>query len=399
MSLPTFAPFPSSEVRRQILPQEWTAYLDSCTSLADLYLRLDDEHFNSAVSEATSLSDFLICFFHELAKDGAIRALDLRRKCFLLLHRVYSGDHIPVSLTCWSFLSDICRVFSKSEQFRTLLDSLWKRKGSVLEKTLGPVKSSLIKHLDSRNIDQVEAILNSIVPVLRQSTDAGIYMLTGSDFLDALIAAYPKVPGPVQAKLTTTAYLGLTALLAGPKPRFSLLSDHLYNLKTNGQQHKSSGTTKPDLVADLVTNTPFLNSIRHKAAAADAARVGNFAAELAAFQKPSIARPKRLIRRRVDKGKAKAVDLDPSPEAMGDAHIRRMGLISQIQDLFPDLGSGFVAKLLHEYGDNAEEVIAQLLEGTLPPHLAAADKSEQLYAITLLVTLLFDCCYVNFSRC
>ncbi|KAM0532544.1 hypothetical protein ACHAQF_006814 [Verticillium nonalfalfae] len=53
-----------------------------------------------------------------------------------------------------------------------------------------------------------------------------------------------------------------------------------------------------------------------------------------------------------------------------------MSQIAVIQDLFPDLGSGFVAKLLDEFGEDPEAVIAKLLEDDLPPELAAADRAE-----------------------
>jgi len=56
-----------------------------------------------------------------------------------------------------------------------------------------------------------------------------------------------------------------------------------------------------------------------------------------------------------------------------------MSFITQVQDLFPDLGSGFVVKLLDEYNDDVEQVTAHLLDDSLPPHLKAADRSEQMY--------------------
>jgi hypothetical protein len=59
-------------------------------------------------------------------------------------------------------------------------------------------------------------------------------------------------------------------------------------------------------------------------------------------------------------------------------HIHRMSLISQVQDLFPDLGSGFVLKLLDEYNDDVEQVISHLLEDSLPAHLEKADRDEVL---------------------
>ena len=85
------------------------------------------------------------------------------------------------------------------------------------------------------------------------------------------------------------------------------------------------------------------------------------------------------MRRKVDKGKQKADEDNYGHGAStGEIHIHRMSVITQVQDLFPDLGAGFVVKLLDEYNDNAEKVIAHLLEDSLPPHLTEADRSEQL---------------------
>jgi activating signal cointegrator complex subunit 2 len=56
-----------------------------------------------------------------------------------------------------------------------------------------------------------------------------------------------------------------------------------------------------------------------------------------------------------------------------------MSLISQVQDLFPELGSGFVVRLLDEYNDDVEQVVAHLLESSLPAHLENGDRSEVLY--------------------
>jgi len=384
MTLPQFAPFPNATVRRSILPAEWGLYLDSWTSLAELYLRLKDEEFWPAVSDGSSLTNFLISFFHELAYDDSISlsALALRKKCFFITHRIYSGKEIPLSLLKWPVLSDISRVFSKSAQFRSLIESLWERRSADIEKDFQLAKNSLIRNLDSKRPEEAEETLNKIVPLLKVSSLAGTYMLIGSDFLDSLCSAYPKVPPPLQAKLTTTAYLGLSALLEGQKPKYSVLSDHLYTLKANGEQQPKPGAAPQTLVADLVTNTPFLNHVRDKATTPEASRVKNFAASLSAFQQPSMVRPKRLIRRKIEKGKGKVVNDQSGHGAYGEIHVHRMSLISQVQDLFPDLGSGFVAKLLHKYNDNVEEVTAHLLEDSLPLDFANADRSEQLYVQT-----------------
>ncbi|XVE70187.1 hypothetical protein DITRI_Ditri10aG0052400 [Diplodiscus trichospermus] len=49
--------------------------------------------------------------------------------------------------------------------------------------------------------------------------------------------------------------------------------------------------------------------------------------------------------------------------------------ISQIKDLFPDYGKGFIAACLEVYNKNPEEVIQRILEGTLHEDLQALDTS------------------------
>ncbi|RMZ70162.1 putative CUE3 [Pyrenophora seminiperda CCB06] len=369
-----------AKVRKSILPDEWQLYLESWISLAEIYLRLGDDQFVSTVVQKDTVIPFLISFFRELASDGelASKVTFLRRKCFFLLHRVLSQGDISDSILSWSVLSDICRVFPKSEQFRTLLQGLWKRKGTVLEKSLQTAKTSLIRNLESKRPEEAENTLDRVAPLIRISSDASIFMLTGSDFLDSLSAAYPQVPPSMQKKLVTIAYLGLTAALGGPKPNYSLLSDHLYSLKSSEEQEQKKGLGKNTLVADLVTNTPLLEKIFDKAAAPEAARVKNTAASLSEFRQSRLVRPKRLIRRKVDKGKEKVDDSYGHGAFAGEVHVHRMSMISQIQDLFPDLGAGFIVKCLNEYNDDIEQVTAHLLEDSLPPYLAEADHSEKL---------------------
>lgn len=380
MSVPPFAPFPAAQVRQNILPAEWSMYLDSWTALTELYLRLPDQDFFSTLLEPGTLTNFLISFFHELAQHPSLAptVVTLRKKCFFLLHRICSQDDIPANLLHWQVLADICHVFLKSDQLRGLLQSMWKRKGGVIEKTLQTAKTSVIRSLESKSPENAADTLNKLGPLLKLSPDAGVFMLTGSDLLDSLSSAYAKTPPDFQKKLVTTTYLGLNALLEVSKPNYSLLSDHLYSLRTAAEQERKTDAAKRIFLADLVTNTPLLNKIRDSATSSEGARVKNIAASLSAFQQSSIARPKKLVRRKVDKGKGKANEDEYGHGTFGEVHIHRMSLISQIQDLFPELGSGFLVKLLDEYNDSVEEVTAHLLEDSLPPHLANADRTQQL---------------------
>ncbi|ORZ09578.1 hypothetical protein BCR42DRAFT_494982 [Absidia repens] len=55
--------------------------------------------------------------------------------------------------------------------------------------------------------------------------------------------------------------------------------------------------------------------------------------------------------------------------------IQRASLISQVRDIFSDLGEGFVEACLIANNDDAEIVIMQLLENSLPPSVASLDRA------------------------
>lgn len=390
MSVPPFAPFPSTIIRRTIPAKEWSIYVESWISLAEFYLHLDDSSFKENLAEPTKTSDFLITFFRELAEDPALGSdapfLSLRKKAFLLVHRIWSLGSVPEEFLNWPFFANVSRAFPKSEQLRAVLGSLWKRKGAAIENGLQRTKLTLVKNLDAK-VPGGEDQIDRLAPLLKTSSDAAVFLLTGSDFLDSLVSAYPKVSPGFRKKLVAVAYIGLLALLDGPKPNYSLLSDHLFSLKTSAEQAQKSSPNGDYLLADLVTNTPLLSKIRDGITASEGGRVKNIATSLSVFQTPGIARPKRLIRRKIDKGKGKATASGDEfgHGAFGEVHVHRMSLITQIQDLFPDLGSGFIVKLLDEYNENIEEVTAHLLEDSLPPHLASADRAEKLYVTSLFV--------------
>ncbi|KAJ9647267.1 hypothetical protein H2199_002254 [Coniosporium tulheliwenetii] len=190
---------------------------------------------------------------------------------------------------------------------------------------------------------------------MHASPEIAAFFMVGSDFLDALSAGYVKVSPAVRARLVTIAYLGLVSLARGAKPNYSLLSDHLYSLKSSAEEIQKAGSGSESLLADLVTNTPILQKIRDSSSSSEGVRAKNLAASLSAFRLPAAARPKRLISRKVDKGKGRVSDKYGHGAFEGGVHVHRMSLISQVQDLFPDLGSGFVVKLLDAFGDDVEQ--------------------------------------------
>ncbi|KAK0905724.1 hypothetical protein LTR91_025769 [Friedmanniomyces endolithicus] len=375
MALPHLALLPPSTIRLSIAPQEWEACLEAWITLAEANLRLPARQFSSVAHDNGSLAMFIPPFYRELVSSASgddtlhrPKARGLQKVCFMLFDRMVADEVVPNSLLSLAFLDDFCLAHIRSTALCRLMHSLWKRKTGVLEPTLQKRKEHITSTLESAGPAAAIADLTLLAPVLRASADIGAFFITGSDFLDALTSSYPKLLSPEQQKaLTTTVYTCLTSLVKLEHANISALSDSLYALKrqTDGQV----GT--PTLLSDLVTNTPLLTKLRRSVNEKVAGRLLKLLDTLETYRMPSIARPWRHPRRSNNKAKAKAKHADR------EMHVHRESLVTQIQELFPDLGSVFILILLDEYDENVELVTAHLLEGSLPPHLQALDRAEQ----------------------
>jgi activating signal cointegrator complex subunit 2 len=379
MSLPPLAPYPPAELRRNLAPDEWEACLDAWLSLSTLYLHLGKSDFNSVARDQQSLVPFLTSYYRTLAQErqlqhGQTHAKEhtLRKSCFILTHRILlTTSDPPASLIQWDFLADFSHVYTRTQSLDLLLQKLWSSKRSAIDRSLQSFLSLTIKQLESTRPDDAEPSVKRIVPLLFSSQDAGAVVLTSSELVDAMSLAYGKSSPALRKSLVSVLYYGLLSLTKGDKPNHSLIFDHLYSLKTQ------AGNSQTSILADLVTNTSLLSKLKTSITGKNAERVRTLANTLSTFNSPSIARPKRA--RKASKGKSKAIgDEFGHGNFSGEHHVHRMSLISQIQDLFPDLGSGFIAKLLDEYQDSAEEVTAHLLDDSLPPHLRSLDRSQGL---------------------
>lgn len=381
-------PFPQAAWRSHLVPDEWEACLEAWIALAQGHISLSSSDFVRISSQDTSLPMFLSSFAREttLSPDisTSLRFVKLRKQCLLLSYRLLDLDTPPELLLTWEFLADISKLYGKGygQRFTT---NVWKRHTPIVEASMTTVKSFLIKELDAGlggDLKRAEEQLRRLSYLLNASPEASAFFMAGSDFVDALISCYKLMNPPLRQIIVTTAYLCLIGLTEGEKPNFSSLVDQLYSLKGAAETHKTGPTSVNDsLVAELVTVTPIIKQIQQRIEVngTGSSRAKSVLTVLEGFRKPGANR--RQVRRKgkSEKGKGIARDDIDSAGSNERVHIHRMSLISQVQDLFPDLGSGFVVKLLDEYSDNVEQVIAHLLEGSLPAHLDRADRSETLY--------------------
>ncbi|KAH9905592.1 hypothetical protein F4778DRAFT_669215 [Xylariomycetidae sp. FL2044] len=385
-SLPSFAPFPEAPWRHHIVPEEWEACLESWVALTEAYLSLTEEQFIRASSKDETVASFELSFVHAVAESGAAilgtsqTATQLLRKSFYLDARLLRIPSPPAPLLQWEFLSDFSRLYGK-KRTATLINNAFQKPG--IETSLAALKKSLIISLDAGmkgDLKSLEFRLKRLNSLIHASHETAAFFLAGSDFLDGLISCYKIMNPPLRKVIITTSYLCLVGLIEGESPKFSMLSDQLYSLKAAADSHKNGPLNANDsMVAELITVTPLLKQLhtRLENSGTSNSRIKSVITSLQGFRKPGgNVKPKRLVKRKIDKGKG--VMTEDDDEVGAQMRVHRMSQISQIQDLFPDLGSGFVSRLLDEYDDNTEQVIAHLLEESLPPHLATADRSKEL---------------------
>jgi len=386
-ALPLMVPFPEAAWRNHIVPEEWEACLDAWLTLAGAHLALPNPDFARLSLKDDSLSTFLISYAAETAGDTspsehASKTKQLRRQCFLLSHRLLQSENPLESLLRWEFLADLSRIYGRIQGGK-LTVLVWRKHLSVLESSMASLKTYLTGHLDAGlkgDLKTAESRLKRLNHLLHASPEVSAFFMAGSDFLDSLIACYKLMNPPLRKAIIATTYLCLIGLTGGEKPNFSSLVDQLYSLKAAAEAHKAGPTSVNDsMVAELVTVTPILKQLQQRieASGSSSNRAKTVLLSLSAFKKAGgSGRPTRLVKRKIDKGKS--ISNNGNGQGYSEIHVHRMSLISQIQDLFPDLGSAFVVKLLDEYSDNVELVIAHLLEGSLPSHLEKADRSEAL---------------------
>ncbi|QUC23160.1 uncharacterized protein UV8b_07401 [Ustilaginoidea virens] len=380
-ALPPLAPFPKASWQKNLSSTEWNQLVQAWASLCRAYLDLPDDGFSKASNNHDSLVAFTSSFVRETVHASSTSAsTSLLRPVFHLTSRLLKLVN-PPQLLEYSFLGNLARLYPK-KRTAALLGDVFAGTASraVAEASVTALKRLLIPHLDSGirgDLKLVESSLVALNPLLHASPAPCVLLLAGSDFLDGLVTCYRVMNPPLRKAIVATTYLCVVGLADSEPPKWSMLNDQLFALNSAAESHKNGPLNANDsLVAELVTTTPLLKILWRKAEAHGAATesLQKRIAVLESFTKGPMTRPSRLVRGRVDKGKGKATN----DEAQMEAHVRRMSQVSQVQDIFPELGTGFISRCLDEYGDDVEQVVANLLSNSLPSHLAAADRSEPL---------------------
>lgn len=383
-SLPPLAPFPSRRWWQHLSGQDWRDLSDAWIALSEAYLQLSDDDFRAAAEDHHSVALFLSTLQSETASSPPPvlpRARLLKATC-RLTQRLLALAPSPQLLE-FSFLSDFAWLYPRSDT-APLLASLFSLHGPALDASLSAVKKLLISHLDSgpnRDLGLIQSHLAALNPLLHASPQVCVFFLAGSDFFDGLVSCFRLTNPPLRRAIITTLYLAFVGLTDADPPMWAMLSDQLFALRTAAESHKKGPLGVNDsLVAELVTATPLLAVLLRRAERSDGAAesvVKKSLYSLESYKKETVVpplRPPAAARRQAVDGKAK----ESATQAHAEVHAHLLSRITQIQDLFPNLGAGFVAKCLDHYQDDVEQVVAGLLGHSLPSYLSSADRTEAL---------------------
>ncbi|KAB8232841.1 ASCC2 family CUE domain-containing protein [Aspergillus alliaceus] len=383
-SWPPLAPVPPPAVQSAIPPQEWELYIDAWVLLLGLRIEASNVQFAEEAPKDVSAVTFLTSFYDQLATTGTLglhmgpKARTLRKLCFLLTRRfLLDAPTTPSELLGWKYLGDLCNCYPSSSALKKLLSEAWDKHEESISSSLEKAQTSMIKQLSLLISAPTPEIISDIrlLTILGSALPAsGQTLMAGSDFLDICCEAYQTHKREDFRKvLVAIVYVGLTSLLKGTKPNLSLLLDQLFSLKSSAGISTKNG---PTLLSDLICSSDLLVRLDRYLISHPQKRGQDLLSSLRTYQTESTPFHHRYQRpkKRPNKGKGRASDLPHADEM----HIHKMSLITQVQDLFPDLGSGYIARLLDAYDDNPETIIANLLDDSIPPEFHNLDKSEQL---------------------
>ena len=365
-----FAPYPPPHISQAIVSDEWTLCLESWLLLTRNLLSLPDGNFAHSLKNTPVLS-FLQSFVVNSALDTSERshaapALTLKRQCFLIIHRtLLTARPVPEAQLEFSFLSSLSSLYGKSHALSELLERIWQEQHLEVRKSIWQSKDSLMRSIDSKaDTASLDELLKQTVAYVKACSSYARYLLTGSDWIDAISIGFDGLgSSTLRRHLVILIYACFVSLMRPGKRSLASLLDTLYDLKS------------ASIMKAVVQSTPFLAKFETFVAMdkKDAMRAQPLIEQFATMKHGADGRPKRLVKRKITKGKSKAATKESQSNLM---HIHHMSMISQIQDLFPDLGAGFIMKLLDEYDNDTEQVTAHLLDNTLPPNLQTADRAE-----------------------
>ncbi|EFX03388.1 cue domain containing protein [Grosmannia clavigera kw1407] len=274
-----------------------------------------------------SMQLFLVGLVHGLAtpetsffsSDPA--AERLKKACYFLIMRILQHPQpTPTSpLVRWDFVADFCHAYEK-RRIGQALQRLPRQATDLLEASLSGLKKVIVDNLNSGtqgDLIVVEKYLHDVNPLIYAWPAAAALFLAGSDYIDALVAAFRIMTSSLRKHAVTNVYLCIKGLTEGSTPKYSQLIDALYSmLGATNEQNASTGNANNSLLSELVTSSPVLLLLHQRSEGITSSKIRMISAlnDLAKHRNmigAGLQLPQMRIRTKQEKGKSPAT---ASPE-------------------------------------------------------------------------------------
>lgn len=337
---------PSKNIRYALNDQQWKACLESWTELLSVALRLSDDEFRDAIDPSVPV--FLHSYVHERnlelsdeLSDDSRRlavAVPLARNVLLIVSRLFTNRCAPESMINIQFLADFTTIYSKRNRSATrqAIDAVLESHSSTIE--------------DETSDLDIQFRISSILD-LTMSSSYGTYLMR-TRYAQAINRAY-SIDRRKQNEFWKLAFL-----LATHEDATLKFLDALFNVNGEIGQLGHDLLASPAFVVQLqdsTRNRPELASLVERL--------------MSQYQQERFASDSTL-------NATEGEELDGGFDYSQSETAELLSKISQIRDLFPDLGEGFVEACLRAYDMDTEATTMHLLEDDLPPHLQELDRAE-----------------------
>ncbi|KAK5105119.1 hypothetical protein LTS08_001393 [Lithohypha guttulata] len=349
--LPPILAYPSAQIQNQIPPEEWEACLDLWINSVELRLGLSDSQFSKAQPQALGTT-FLLSYLTQNASFKSTRnakEVHLRKDCFRLVKRLLTSSNEQLSaLVIFELLGQGSTVYGGTESWSKLIQSLWVSKQKRTRKAVEAAKNKVAEASTAQEqlswLKMVSTLTKSL-PLVATITAAG------ADYLDTLSEIYHAGSAEVRMAVTENVFYSFLALLQ--TKHVTILTDNIYHMKSESERLQKLNPDSPTVLSSLLCSTSFL---KHFVSDADnAIRRQALIDQLNAYRLAMLHLHPPPVRKDRRKGKERAQE-DTS------MHMHRAAKVSQVHELFPDLSTTYILKALDAYADDAEKVVAALLE-------------------------------------
>ena len=386
--------WPEPSVRSVLLPDEWLACLESWILAVEMRLRLPSMQFSELSSSSTTLGiAFVEAYIYDQEHENTpgpdqssySPETKLWRATFLLTRRIMleieAKEHL-LKNEVLAFFSKFCIVYRSISTLKQTIEHAWRKNSFDLSAAVHRAKSAAIALLSPAKEHDISAILELLRHysiLTRILPEVGLVWLTGSDFLEGLDSTYDHVQNSTQPHqevllaLKTSLYNSLLALVEVQPPQTSLLFDHLYALKKFQENHMINGRKTPTLLANVLCSTALLKRLDQLVSGSHQKRGTDILNDFKEYRARGISLHPSFRRHKLrskNKGKSKALSNSDAFD------MNSLALISQVQDLFPDLSAEYISKLLTHFSDDVEAVTAALLEPESLPSALSQESYE-----------------------